>query len=461
MNYLRNWKEYIPSGKRLYSLLAVVIIIAAVLGDVLFTIFSILPQWRIRSELTFQLAAAEQQRLDAERTQGEGPDKLREQLEAAQAELDEAASLFFSESQAAEVLNNLYQYAEESDVEILNLQNLQGQSGPEEGEEEKKGIYDVRAFQLQVAGAVPNLIAFMSRIKEATFKSFTISNVNIVEGEELHTLTMDITLYTSPYSSGAAGQAEPIIIPTATPIDLTQLEESLATAWTSENWDQAIDIINQILAVDPDHDDVMEQLYTAHVNYGYQLLADGDSSGAIAQFNLALEIKPGGEEAVTGLQQASVTPTPTLTTEEQLEQRLDEAWEAGDWEEAISLIEQILAINPDDDVVTEKLYAAHVNYGHQLASEGRLEEAKEEFKRALAIKPDGEEAIAGLRQLAGGTLSPTPTPSPQYTIHVVQRGENLFRIALRYGTTVEAIMAANGLTNHNVYVGQQLRIPTQ
>ena len=44
-------------------------------------------------------------------------------------------------------------------------------------------------------------------------------------------------------------------------------------------------------------------------------------------------------------------------------------------------------------------------------------------------------------------------------VHVVQRGENLFRIALRYGTTVHALAAANGIANTNrVYVGQRLVI---
>ena len=47
------------------------------------------------------------------------------------------------------------------------------------------------------------------------------------------------------------------------------------------------------------------------------------------------------------------------------------------------------------------------------------------------------------------------------TVHVVQRGENLFRIALRYGVTVNALAAANGLSNtSHVYVGQRLTIPT-
>ena len=45
-------------------------------------------------------------------------------------------------------------------------------------------------------------------------------------------------------------------------------------------------------------------------------------------------------------------------------------------------------------------------------------------------------------------------------IHVVQRGEILARIAARYGTTVQAIVKANGLRNANfIYVGQRLIIP--
>jgi LysM repeat protein len=52
----------------------------------------------------------------------------------------------------------------------------------------------------------------------------------------------------------------------------------------------------------------------------------------------------------------------------------------------------------------------------------------------------------------------TPLPTGQ-TTHVVQRGENLFRIALRYGTTVQAIASANGIANPaRIYVGQRLVI---
>jgi LysM repeat protein len=45
-------------------------------------------------------------------------------------------------------------------------------------------------------------------------------------------------------------------------------------------------------------------------------------------------------------------------------------------------------------------------------------------------------------------------------IHIVQRGENLYRISLRYGTSVQALAAANGIADPSrIYVGQRLVIP--
>ncbi|MFW5692237.1 MAG: LysM peptidoglycan-binding domain-containing protein, partial [Chloroflexota bacterium] len=47
------------------------------------------------------------------------------------------------------------------------------------------------------------------------------------------------------------------------------------------------------------------------------------------------------------------------------------------------------------------------------------------------------------------------------TTYTVQPGDNLFRIALRFGTSVDALAAANGITNVRlIYVGQALVIPS-
>jgi LysM repeat protein len=62
---------------------------------------------------------------------------------------------------------------------------------------------------------------------------------------------------------------------------------------------------------------------------------------------------------------------------------------------------------------------------------------------------------------SGSTGSSAASPAASASgVHVVQRGENLFRIALRYGMTTGALAAANGIANPNhVYVGQRLVIP--
>lgn len=61
-----------------------------------------------------------------------------------------------------------------------------------------------------------------------------------------------------------------------------------------------------------------------------------------------------------------------------------------------------------------------------------------------------------------GTSPVKPNPSATSRVHVVQRGENLYRISLRYGTTVQALTAANGIVNPSrIYVGQRLVIPSR
>ncbi|MBN2472676.1 MAG: LysM peptidoglycan-binding domain-containing protein [Anaerolineae bacterium] len=59
----------------------------------------------------------------------------------------------------------------------------------------------------------------------------------------------------------------------------------------------------------------------------------------------------------------------------------------------------------------------------------------------------------------GGTY-PTYPPTSGHQVHVVQPGQNLFRIGLLYGYDVTTMAALNGLWNPNqIYAGQRLLIP--
>src|SRR5690348_2202843 len=68
-------------------------------------------------------------------------------------------------------------------------------------------------------------------------------------------------------------------------------------------------------------------------------------------------------------------------------------------------------------------------------------------------------AIMVLFLLAVFTIMPTVAQDTQ-TTHIVQRGENLYRIALHYGISVDTLAKANNITNASViYAGQKLIIP--
>lgn len=59
----------------------------------------------------------------------------------------------------------------------------------------------------------------------------------------------------------------------------------------------------------------------------------------------------------------------------------------------------------------------------------------------------------------GQRLSIPGTQASPDALYIVRRGDTLFGLARRFGTTVQAIMAANNLRSTTIYVGQQLLIP--
>ncbi|MFN2186098.1 MAG: LysM peptidoglycan-binding domain-containing protein, partial [Anaerolineae bacterium] len=60
---------------------------------------------------------------------------------------------------------------------------------------------------------------------------------------------------------------------------------------------------------------------------------------------------------------------------------------------------------------------------------------------------------------SSGTASTSPAQSGAGQAYTVQRGDTLYDIAVRHGTTVPAIMQANNLYSSIIYVGQRLVIP--
>lgn len=100
-----------------------------------------------------------------------------------------------------------------------------------------------------------------------------------------------------------------------------------------------------------------------------------------------------------------------------------------------------------------------VAWGDTLFSIARRHGTTVDAIRAANELPDATRIYAGQRLTI--PTSPAPTvPSDADATHVVQPGENVFRIAQRYGTTVQALVEINGLHNAaQIVAGQELIIP--
>jgi len=212
---LSNLKARLPSGDRLYAFLAIAMIAVVVMGYGIVTASSLVPGVRAWQELSAKVEAAHRALADAQSAQAKAPETLRQKVAAAKARRSEAASMFVSEGLASELPTRLYQYAGESGVEILSLQSQAAQSGAD------KALYSTRSFDLQALGPLPRLVDFVSRIGEAHYKGFVISNVNIAKKDDSrHSLSMSVTLYISPYVGGtpaAGADGAPTPLPVVSP----------------------------------------------------------------------------------------------------------------------------------------------------------------------------------------------------------------------------------------------------
>ena len=373
-------RENLPERERLWHLAAGTVTIVALLGDIILFFFFVIPQSRRLETLTEQVAVARQELEQVERTQVVTPADARAMIAAAQSALLEEATLFLSETEAAEMVNRLYGYAEVSDVEVVSIQ-----SRPVA--QPTRDFYAVQAFRLQVAGTVRDLLGFVARVAAGTPGSVLMRDMDVTRGGSASLLTLDLLLYTSPYASGVIPGEEP------GQDDLEVLQIALRRAWEAQRWQQVIDLANQILLVDPGSAPARSSLYQAYVNYGYELLNGGNPTAAVTQFERALNTNPEGTEAQEGLVRARALLTPTPTSRAGLVAALNDAWEAEDWPEAIRLLEQMRELEPTNQEWLIKLYSAHVNYGYRLAAEGRREAAREQFavdsREPDRVDPDG------------------------------------------------------------------------
>jgi hypothetical protein len=69
------------------------------------------------------------------------------------------------------------------------------------------------------------------------------------------------------------------------------------------------------------------------------------------------------------------------------------------------------------------------------------------------VMGNAEAGAAGQANILGGY-------NPGMSVHIVQKGDNLYRIAIRYNTTVAVLSNLNGISDSSrIYPGQEIRLP--
>lgn len=107
----------------------------------------------------------------------------------------------------------------------------------------------------------------------------------------------------------------------------------------------------------------------------------------------------------------------------------------------------------------DSLYRLSLIYGPSIAEIAAANNISEtdtlEIGQTLTIPVPGTVAVA---PPAEATAEPAEPVGER--VHIVQAGENLFRIGLQYGFTFTELASYNGIANpHRLDVGQQIRIP--
>ena len=189
MNRLNGIKEFFQS--HFLSAVPIVLIAFVATGIFLFYSSTIDPALRNRDQLIAQMAEARKSIVNARGASLTSPADLQARLASMQATVTASSNVLLSPTQANQITDALYEYADASHVTITDL-GTQPSTAPND-----KSSVSTTTIHLQAQGDSHQLVEFVSRIKETASKGFVINNLSLTPDKAGPKLTMDMALYTS------------------------------------------------------------------------------------------------------------------------------------------------------------------------------------------------------------------------------------------------------------------------
>ena len=183
MSKLKTLFEGIPLLQDVRSALALVVL-AISLGLLLVFGVSLIRLIPTYSKLVVDLKLTQAALEQARQLQKENPPKLRSEIALTQALLEEAASVFPSDQQAMNQLDDVYRYASEAGVYVAKLEKLVNTP-----EEESETTYTTRRVFLEATGDLRQLTNFIRLLTQVALPTFNLDNLKIIPSVGQHVLT--------------------------------------------------------------------------------------------------------------------------------------------------------------------------------------------------------------------------------------------------------------------------------
>ncbi|MHB9033155.1 MAG: hypothetical protein ACYC6L_08920 [Anaerolineae bacterium] len=216
----------------------------------------------------------------------------------------------------------------------------------------------------------------------------------------------------------------PVIQPTITPVAISDELDAVQQAYIAEDWDQVVLLGNQFISNYPNehNTDISGMLYDAYIAKASAAVAQGLLGDAVRYLDQALQLVP-GDETATQMREKAV-----------LYQEGSSLFGA-DWEGAISVFEQLVAIDGNYIDVYAKLYQAHLGYAAEAADGGSWCVAAQQYAAANALIAD--DSVATLQANAEAACQNAPTDQPP----------------MAPGTFVGQVVKTDSAANNLIYIG--------
>jgi LysM repeat protein len=264
-------------SKNLYTILAIIVIVAILIGYMFFYASIVNPAMNARNAIAAQVVSA-RQTASARGVLPESPDSLQARLNTVRSTITASSKFFLTEALVSDYIKRLYQYADESGVTIIDFKTTvrfgalpvvtptavpppattvtatvaptpvppqtgqptvllspvptrppatQTPTRPPQPSPAPVGadLFRTTSVRLQARGTSNQLVEFVSRIKETMNKGVVVTLLTIEGGEKNALLNLELAMVSSPTAEvptatrpPAPAQTQAPIIPTPVPV---------------------------------------------------------------------------------------------------------------------------------------------------------------------------------------------------------------------------------------------------